>query len=568
MALASDGPDLLHSMATAETSLQNDLHVGTLTGSTSAVDLGRRILTLVGGFRILVAAAMVVVALLPISPPFLGARYPLLFLVNGVLYLLAALILGVALRRDAWSLQRVAIVQLAVDLGGITLAVHASGSVTTGLEALLVVFVAAAGLCLPGRGAYFAAAVATLAVLAEQSIAFLQGAGDAVDFLPAGVLGAIMLLIAVAIHPLVRRIEETEALARQRGIDLANLAQLNEYIIQNLRESIVVVDEAEDVRLINQSAAERLGTTVGRSGQSLHDLSPALQQLLHDWRAGGMGEHGEPPSFLASDGSTLINAHFAALGPDQVNGPVLMFLEDASLLAEKVQQSKLAALGRLSASIAHEVRNPVGALSHAGQLLAESPVIGAEEKRFIDIIQTNTRRVSEIVDNILQLSRRDAVNPELLSLERWTRDFAGEFTRTLELFEGQVSVLNGPDDENVEVRMDPGHLHQVVWNLCENAARHASEAAGGIAVELHYGRLPSNRRPFLDIIDHGAGIPEEMRDMVFEPFASGRIGGTGLGLYICRELCERNRATLRYLPGENGGSIFQIVFADPNRWES
>ena len=185
-------------------------------------------------------------------------------------------------------------------------------------------------------------------------------------------------------------------------------------------------------------------------------------------------------------------------------GPALIFLEDASLLAEKVQESKLAALGRLSASIAHEIRNPIGALSHAGQLLKESPDIGADDKRFIDIIQTNSRRVSEIVDNILQLSRKDAVTPQRLQLEQWTGVFVREFVSTMELFEGQVAVVDG---EDVEVQMDPGHLHQIVWNLCENAAKYASETAGAIAVELQYGRLANNGRPYLDICDHGPGIP-------------------------------------------------------------
>jgi two-component system sensor histidine kinase PilS (NtrC family) len=116
--------------------------------------------------------------------------------------------------------------------------------------------------------------------------------------------------------------------------------------------------------------------------------------------------------------------------------------------------------------------------------------------------------------------------------------------------------------------MDPGHLHQIAWNLCENAVKYASETAGAIAVEMSFGRMPNSNRPFLEISDHGPGIPEDMHDSVFEPFSTGRAGGTGLGLYICRELCERNKASLRYRAREGGGSIFQIIFADPGRWET
>jgi two-component system sensor histidine kinase PilS (NtrC family) len=115
--------------------------------------------------------------------------------------------------------------------------------------------------------------------------------------------------------------------------------------------------------------------------------------------------------------------------------------------------------------------------------------------------------------------------------------------------------------------MDPSHLHQVTWNLCENAMKYASETAGGIAVEISFGRLANNGRPYLEIADHGPGIPADMEDTVFEPFATGRSGGTGLGLYVCQELCERNRANLRYRAREGGGSVFQIVFSDPARWD-
>jgi two-component system sensor histidine kinase PilS (NtrC family) len=373
----------------------------------------------------------------------------------------------------------------------------------------------------------------------------------------------MIFVLVAAVHALVRRAEETEALARQRGIDLAKLAQLNEYIIQNLRESIVVVDPNDRIRLINQSAAEHLGTSRGQPDQQIEELSPALSRLLANWRAGDAGASGMPP-FIAADGSTQINSHMAPLDGN-ADGPVLIFLEDASLLAQKVQQSKLAALGRLSASIAHEIRNPVGAISHAGQLLGESDLAGEQEQRLLDIIQTNSNRVSEIIDNVMQLSRRETTSPELLQLENWCRDFVAEFTSTLELFEGQVGI--SAESQDVEVRMDPSHLRQVVWNLCENALKYASEAAGGISVQLRFGRMPSNRRPFLEVSDYGPGIPESLNDHIFEPFATGRTGGTGLGLFISRELCECNRAALLYEKGQPVGSIFRIIFADPGRWE-
>jgi len=543
------------------------LYSATLPADTAAgeADLSRRILSLVGGFRMLVAAALLIAAILPADINLLGLRYPGLFVAVAAVYSACALVIALLLRGATWQTRRIAWVQLALDSLCIPLIAHASGGVGSGVEGLLIVFVATTSMTLePPRG-YFAAGLAALLVLTEQTVSFVDGATRTDGFLQASLIAATIMTLSVALQPVLRRINETETLARQRGIDLENLAQLNDYVIQTLREAILVIDADDAIRLTNQAAVETLAAPDIRAGMRLEAVSTELFALLRRWRNAGNKTAARGPSFVAPDGATTINAYFAPLGSSGQRGPVLVFLEDASLLAEKVQQSKLAALGRLSASIAHEIRNPVGALSHAAQLLKESPELKADDARFIEIIQTNSRRVSEIVDNILQLSRKDSVQPEVVALDSWVDDFVREFVSTLELFEGQVSVAEAAP---VEVRMDRGHLHQVVWNLSENAMKYASETAGAIAVELSYGRMQTSGRPYLEVADHGPGIPEDMRDSVFEPFATGRLGGTGLGLYICRELCERNRANLRYRPRASGGSIFQIVFADPARWDA
>ena len=526
-----------------------------------APDVSRRVTRLVGGFRLLVGLALLAVSLIAQDDSLLSERNPLAFRAIAVGYALIATAFLLYQRRYPIAGPYSLPTMLAIDIVAVILLMHTGGGITSGIGGLLAVFVGAAALGLSGRHAFFAAAIATIAVLGEQVIAFSQGVASGSDFIGAGVLGAVIFAIAVAAFPLARRLEESEALAHQRGIDLANLAQLNEYIIRNLRESIVVVDAADQVRLMNQPAAETIGLRGHFNGQPLHRLAPELSRVLDTWRRTGDPQR-QPPPFIAGDGSVQVNAYIAPL-EGRVDGPVLIFLEDAAALAEKVQQSKLAALGRLTASIAHEVRNPVGAMSHAGQLLEESPVIGADERRLLAIIRTNSRRVSDIVDNILQLSRREATRPQLLSMRSWSAGFVAEFTSTMELFEGQVTAIAGDD---VEVRMDPGHLHQIVWNLCENAVKYASETAGGISVELAWGRMAGSRRPFLEVADRGPGIADELQDRVFEPFATGPNGGTGLGLFISRELCECNRAALIHEPRKGGGSVFRIVFADPLRW--
>jgi two-component system sensor histidine kinase PilS (NtrC family) len=166
---------------------------------------------------------------------------------------------------------------------------------------------------------------------------------------------------------------------------------------------------------------------------------------------------------------------------------------------------------------------------------------------------------------MLQLSRRENSRPERVVLKSWLDEFAEEFSRTLELQEGEFSIANF--DAALEVRMDPSHLRQVLWNLCDNAVKYASET-GGIMVEIEAGRMQGQGRPYVEVLDHGLGVDSATADKMFEPFYTERTGGTGLGLYISRELCELNRATLLYLNRPGGGSIFRIVFADPDRWEA
>ncbi len=526
-----------------------------------ATDTSQRLQRLVGLFRGLIGIALLGAALPFVDPPILGQRYPDIFRVTALVYTALAWISMLYMVRSPHIGLALVPIQLFADIVGITVMMHASGGISSGIGGLLVVFIGAASLTLRSQQAYFAAAIAVLAVLGEQAASFVLGLSPANSFIPAGVLGAIIFTIASAANPLARRLQESEALARQRGIDLANMAQLNDYIIQHLRESIVVVDKAENIRLINQSAAEHLGADQRKTGDSLATVSPELQRILLGWR---IDEHrnNAPGSFTSANGTAQIDVHIAPL-IGREDGPVLIFLEDSSLIAEKVQQTKLAALGRLSASIAHEIRNPVGALSHAGQLLEESPQTGDYERRLLDIISTNSKRVSEIVDNVMRLSRREPPNPQSIALIDWIREFTTEFASTIEIPHDRVEIV---DADEIEVQMDPGHLRQICWNLCENAVHYADPVEHGQVITIRCGRLPGNRRPFLEIADRGPGIPDEMREQLFEPFATGRVGGTGLGLFISRELCECNRATLIYEIRHGGGSVFRLVFADPKRW--
>jgi two-component system sensor histidine kinase PilS (NtrC family) len=533
--------------------------------SIDELDLTWRVLGTLNLFRLFVAVLLLGLFFASGDPRFFGERYPALFSATAAGYLVFSIVSGLAIRQRWVTAEPQILVQVAADILAIVVLMHASGGISSGLGGLLVVFVGAGSLVLPLHVPAFFAALATLAVLGEQFFSQMAGVSDTSSYPAAGVLGAIIFAISLAARPLARRIQVSEALARQRGVDLANLSELNEYIVQHLRESIVVVDADDRIRLMNGSAAQLLGAPDDCHGMELTDASKDLAVHVAGWRKHQTETAHTEFSMLAADDSARIKAHLAPLGKgDERNGPILVFLEDASLMNARVQQSKLASLGRLSASIAHEIRNPVGAMSHAGQLLAESSALSDDDLRLTEIISTHAERVSHIIDNVLRLSRRESSRPERFELEPWLSDFAQEFTRTLELQEGELSIANVT--ENLEIRMDPSHLRQVMWNLCDNAVKYASET-GGIMVELQAGQTQRTGQPYLEVLDHGHGIDPQTVDKIFEPFYTDRSGGTGLGLYISRELCELNRATLVFQPRESGGSIFRIVFADPERWQ-
>ena len=255
--------------------------------------------------------------------------------------------------------------------------------------------------------------------------------------------------------------------------------------------------------------------------------------------------------------------HFAPLGQGNPP-PVLVFLEDLTALDDRIHQTRLAALGRLSASIAHEIRNPVGAISHAAQLLGEDAKLSEPNRRMSDIIRANAERVSTIIGNVQQLARRESTRPERMPLSEWLNEFVQEFISTGGHQPGQL-VAETPDPD-LEVRVDPSHLHQILWNLCENAFRYSVQMDED-KVDLRIGRLAGSNRPFLEVLDRGPGIDSTISDRIFEPFFTSRASGTGLGLFIARELAQCNRALLVYEPRTGGGSVFRIVFADPQRWE-
>jgi len=526
-------------------------------------ELAWRVLGLLNLFRLLVPIVLGVQFTLLPEQGELGTAAPTLFTWALVLSWVGGIgfIAMLKLRKPDLSLQ--AYVHACFDVTVIALLLAASGGVDSGLGLLFVLPVGAVSLLLPQRHASFIAGYAAVLILLQETWHSLSVMGPAGDFPRAGLLGLLLLVVSATVAGIANRLRRSEAQVRQRDIDLANLAELSQFVVEKLRESVVVVDVEDRIRLINESARQILGVSGDMRGRLLGEVSPRLLYLLETWRnAVARGEE-TAGTLVGAEGDREIRPNFAPLGP-RIPCPTIVFLKDLSEQSEQARQSKLAALGRLSASIAHEVRNPVGAMSHAAQLLAESPDRQVDDSRLIEIIRDNAARISEIVENVMQLSVGREVHAERMPLKEWLENFVAEGIGGGELPQDRIDLQQPEDD--LEIRADPSQLRQILRNLVENACHFGLDTADK-RVELRSGRIVGSGRPFVEVLDRGPGVPEEQRERVFEPFFTTRQGGTGVGLFISRELAQGIGAMMTYEPRPGGGSIFRIVFADPARWE-
>ena len=505
-------------------------------------------------YRLVLAVLFTALSLTDAAPAPLGAQDAQLFMHGSVAYALSAgfWIWAWRLRSPRFAVQL--LVATLCDLAALATLMYASGGVNSGLGMLIAVAVAGGSILSGGRIALLFAASAALLVLAQQALLYLGRLVPDSDYTHGGMLGLGFFATAALAQVAARRVRASESLAQQRAVDLANLADLNEHIIQRMQSGVIVVDADSRIRLVNGSAQALVGLPGSATGSAIDGVAPLLGELLQSWR----GERGHNTWLRRAEVTGVeLSVSFAALGSFGREGTVI-FIDDASAVYQRAQQLKLASLGRLTASIAHEIRNPLGAISHAGELLAENPSLPSSEIRLTEIISTNARRVNEIIENVLSLSRRGEPAPKTLDLGAWLMEFRDEFSRQ-NAISGELRVT--AMRSRLVVRFDPGQLRQVLWNLCENGFRHAHEPAlVTIGADMH----PDSDRPYVDVSDNGNGLSDEHQQHVFEPFFTTRSEGSGLGLYLARELCQSNQATLTYMPAEVGAR-FRISFSDPRR---
>jgi two-component system sensor histidine kinase PilS (NtrC family) len=514
-----------------------------------------RILRLYHLYRLLIGIALTLLVSSDLDAQLLELAHPALFR-NGSWLYLALNVLIIATVRRPKSLAQIFSLAL-VDVILLSGLFYAAGGTPSGIGNLLIVAVAIANILLRGRIGLLIAAVAAIGMIYLTFYLSLSRPAASAQYVQVGALGALCFAAALFVQGLTRRLQVSENLAEQRAADVANLEALNALILQRMRTGILVLDEVHRVLLANQ-AAQHLLDLADLTGKILDPHCPELIKRMQQWR---QNPSLRPANLPAASEGRVLQPSFIALQRGK-HKHTLIFLEDISQITQQAQQLKLASLGRLTAGIAHEIRNPLGAISHAAQLLQESEDLHGPDQRLAQIIQDHSRRMNLVIENVLQLSRRRQTEPQLLDLKYWMHRFASEFRSGAS--KGQTLHLETTGG-TIQTRMDPHQLNQVLSNLVENGLRYSAQKNPQAQVWLCLYRDAHSELPVLEVLDDGPGISTEQLQHLFEPFYTTESKGTGLGLYISRELCESNQARLDYKLRESGGSCLRITFAHPRK---
>jgi two-component system, NtrC family, sensor histidine kinase PilS len=499
-------------------------------------------------YRLLLAGVFLAAVLIFGDSLNFGSHNLVLFKYVAGAYLLLAVAYQVPLEKMRTYFNFQLSLHVVTDIVASVLLMNASDGFRSGLGVMLLISLAAAALVSRGALMLFYAALASIAILLEQTYWILVFDHHTADYVQPGLLSIGYFATALITNQLAQRVIRQERVMRQRSVDLSNQLRINQLVIQDMQDAVLVVDGNGLVRQHNPQVSVLLGRQAPELDQ-IEKYSPEIARMLARWRSQG----NNPTQTLLLPGSgKLVRARFVEAGTDGGSFS-LVFLEDLSQLQLQAQQLKLAALGRLTANIAHEIRNPLSAISHASELLLEEQR-GPSQERLLRIIRDNSKRLDRMVREVLELTRRDRVHPETVRLAVFLPSFIDEFAQN-EKIPASRFALELQDAS--EIVFDRVHLQQVLWNLLRNAWRHSRQrdASVRVAVRRHANRVE------LHVIDDGEGVPTHLRQQLFEPFFTTYSGGTGLGLYIAREMCAANGAILEHFepPAEGGGADFRML---------
>lgn len=504
-------------------------------------------LKLLNQFRIFLLLAFAATFYLTDGFQVLGSRDATLFQLTHFLWMVVAAVFITTINLKKPALEVQFYLQQYIDILAITGLMYASGGISSNLGVLLLVNIAITANFARARYTILFAAIATTMVLVAELLAGWLIGDHATHLIDTAMLGVALFAVALVTTSVIHRYSASQAAPSVQRLSTDQLKELREQIVEEIDSGVLHLDSSDHVQLVNTEAALQLGLDAETLPAHLSYLCPPLWHSLQEWRkhpAQGVIAFSDPG--ITQD----VLPHFVLLSDNSL----LIRLEDQVEINRKLQQLKQAALGRMSSSIAHEIRNPLGAISNAVQLLGESETLETEDRDLVDIAYKQTQRINRIIEDVMQLSARSNLNTEDIQLHDFILDLAERFTEQNDLAPGTIllKMHNYPT-----TRFDAHHLDQIVWNLCSNSILHNTSAQREICINVY---SETGSQPIIDISDNGPGINPGDMDKIFEPFFTTR-SGTGLGLCICRELCTLNGATLNYIPVSHG-SCFRILLPD------
>ncbi len=502
-------------------------------------------------YRFFVSMLLITICYTPIAEEILnpdqlqGAR------LYSLLHTLLSINLVFVARRIKRSFTLQVILSFITDLTTLVVMIRQMGGVDSGAGVLMIGSVMMSGVLLKRKGAMFYAAITSLLMIWLSTLELLNANAPLSDITSTGTLGIVYFTVAMIGSILSRRTMESETIATQSAERLLDMQRLNELIVEQMNNGILLIKAHNNIHLLNHAAFHFLGRDPGTESV-IHQMPEPLMAEYQHWSTTGM-QRGHPLQLSPTAPETI--ARFARLGIRDTSDR-LIFLEDAGLVSERAQQIALVSLGKLSATIAHEIRNPLAAISHSAQLLAESTKLSDSDIRLSSIIGKHCRRMNDIIENVLQLARQKDADIEPMDLGMWLRDFIQEFTETQNLTNTHID-LKVPDYPT-PVIADSSQLQQVLWNLLQNAMRHgAVDGQTSILIALEHTDLDE-----IDLVvaDQGPGIADDLAEQIFQPFFTTCDDGSGLGLYLCQQLCTANRIQLTLQQREGQGCTFVLRF--------
>ena len=435
--------------------------------------------------------------------------------------------------------------------------------------ALLVLPVLMAGVLTPRMQALATSSFVALSLLGSAWLAVLRG-GDATTLMTqAGLAGSGLFVITVLAGELAGRLAREELTAKG-SLELARQqAQLNRLVIEEMQDGVLVVDRRGRVRAANP-AARRLLAPSGmcrpppfqlRGVEAWSELVKTVDRAFADasWPESGRDV---VVQFERSETRTLrVRIRFTRRHDEQaIEEFCVLLMEDVRNMQARTRQEKLAAMGRVSAGIAHEIRNPLAAIAQANALLAED-VTSQTQRQLTQMISDNAERLKRIVDDVMAVAPGKTVDAKVIdAVEQTAAAIKGWAQGARVSLDGEKPVVRiDLPDKPIGAVFDPDHLRRVIINLLDNGYRHSSRQPGSVVVRVS---APDEATTRLIVASDGPPIPPDVERYLFEPFFSTRSRGTGLGLYICRELCERYGASIDYrlrTPGDPTRNEFNVV---------